>query len=129
MVTDFHFEAHSQSLSILKQWGFPVNPLVLTSVAIDRAVAYHKELEEKRLQLSYEIDGMVIKVDDLAMQRQLGSTSRSPDGPLLTSLNQFKKQPESFQSKFRWGVPGPDTCSEFRAREHRGVTVSRATFQ
>ncbi|MGC8494840.1 MAG: NAD-dependent DNA ligase LigA [Syntrophobacteraceae bacterium] len=72
------FQAHYDLLSRLKGWGLPVNPESRVCKSIGEAVRFFEELIEKREYLPYEIDGVVIKVNDLAAQRQLGEKSRSP---------------------------------------------------
>jgi DNA ligase (NAD+) len=62
----------------LKRAGFPVNPENRTVHGLDEALALCQHWEEHRHDLGYEIDGVVIKVDDLALQRELGATSHAP---------------------------------------------------
>ena len=69
---------HSATLEWLGRAGFPVNPQRELVRGLPEAVAFCRRWEEHRHELDYEIDGVVIKVDDLAMQRQLGATSRAP---------------------------------------------------
>jgi DNA ligase (NAD+) len=72
------FESHFQLLQTLKSWGFPVaEQTELASGAAD-LVAYHRKIGAERNQLPYDIDGVVYKVDSLALQRQLGFVSREP---------------------------------------------------
>jgi DNA ligase (NAD+) len=72
--------ATSQSLTLawLGRAGFPVNPEVHLVHGLDEVVAFCARWEERRHDLDYEIDGVVVKIDDLALQRALGSTSRAP---------------------------------------------------
>ena len=65
-------------LHFLKSAGFPVYPLVRPQIPIGEAIAFYRELAEKRHQLPYDIDGVVIKLDSVPLQQQLGATSRSP---------------------------------------------------
>ncbi|MBZ0217433.1 MAG: NAD-dependent DNA ligase LigA [Fimbriimonadaceae bacterium] len=59
-------------------WGFTVNPLMQRCEAADELVAVHREIEEARATLGYDIDGVVYKVDRLDWQQRLGFVSRSP---------------------------------------------------
>jgi DNA ligase (NAD+) len=68
----------SGSLSRLREAGFPVSPDARTVVGINAAFDRCRELAEHRHDLAYEIDGVVVKVDDLALHARLGSTSRAP---------------------------------------------------
>jgi len=72
------FQTHSQMLESLKDFGFPVNPHIKARITIDRVLSFYKELEILRDNLAYEIDGMVIKVDDTGFQQQLGEKIKSP---------------------------------------------------
>jgi DNA ligase (NAD+) len=69
---------HEATLEWLDRAGFPVNPERKTVQGLDQALEFCRRWEEHRHELDYEIDGVVIKVDDLALQRQLGFTSRAP---------------------------------------------------
>jgi DNA ligase (NAD+) len=71
-------EGHSDTLQWLGRAGFPVNPEVRVVHGLDEALERCRYWEEHRHDLTYEIDGVVIKVDDLALRRQLGSTARAP---------------------------------------------------
>ena len=70
--------SHSEALRSLSDLGFRVNPHVERVADIDAAVAYVRRWETRREALDYEIDGLVIKVDDLALQRALGVVGREP---------------------------------------------------
>ena len=71
-------ESHSESLELLRRLGFPVNPNTRRVEGIDAVIAYTEEWADKRKELDYETDGIVIKVDSLADQAKLGFVSRSP---------------------------------------------------
>lgn len=71
-------DCHSGSLELLRELGFPVNPDISIAEGIEEALDYCRMLGEKRDGIDYEIDGAVIKVDSLALQRELGFTARSP---------------------------------------------------
>lgn len=65
-------------LELIKRAGLPVNPEVAVVHSFDEAFLRCRLVEERRHALGYEIDGVVVKVDDLALQRALGATSRAP---------------------------------------------------
>jgi len=60
------------------EWGFPVNPLIKRCATIEEALAAYHEIESGRARLDYDIDGVVYKVDSLALQERLGLRTRSP---------------------------------------------------
>ena len=70
-------ETHWDYLAALSRWGFPVNPL---ADLLDEAAAagFQQGIAERRAGLDYDIDGVVYKVDDLALQRRLGFVGRAP---------------------------------------------------
>ena len=68
----------SATLARLVGAGFPVSPLAVRVTGIEQVVARCRQLEEDRHSLPYEIDGVVAKVDDLALHGALGATSRAP---------------------------------------------------
>ncbi len=72
------FATHMEVLSYLKEVGFRVNPHIRLFKNIEDAIAYCEEWKEKREELDYEIDGMVIKVNSLRQREMLGFTARSP---------------------------------------------------
>jgi DNA ligase (NAD+) len=72
------FRRHSETLDYLKAAGLPVNPNVRTVGSLDEVFAYCENWLKHRHDLDYEIDGVVVKVDDLAQREELGSTSKSP---------------------------------------------------
>ena len=72
------FASHDESLRWLASLGFPVNPEVRVVGSMDDVAAYCRHWEPRRHELGYEIDGVVVKVDDLAQRSVLGFTSRAP---------------------------------------------------
>ncbi|MFN2484493.1 MAG: NAD-dependent DNA ligase LigA [Candidatus Limnocylindria bacterium] len=70
--------SHSESLDLLRELGFAVNPNSRRLAGIDEVIAYVDEWSERRRELEYETDGIVIKVDALAIQERLGFVARSP---------------------------------------------------
>ena len=106
-----------------------MNPLARTVRGINQAVAIYRELLERREALPYEIDGMVIKVDSFAIQRELGEKSRSPRWAIACKFP--PRQAETvleaiIPSVGRTGVITP--VAQLRPVEISGVTVSRATL-
>jgi DNA ligase (NAD+) len=69
---------HEEMFDLLRELGFPVNPEIRTVETIDDVVRLCLDREQHRHDLPYEIDGVVVKVDDLARRADLGFTSRAP---------------------------------------------------
>ncbi len=71
-------KTHWDFLQHLRAWGFKVNPLVKLCKSPEEAVAFHREIGERRPKLDYEIDGVVYKVNRVDWQERLGFISRAP---------------------------------------------------
>jgi DNA ligase (NAD+) len=85
-----------ESLRRLEALGFPVNPNIRLAPALDDVIAYCREWQERRDELDYEIDGVVVKVNDLAVQERLGSVGRDPRWAIA-----FKFKPREARTKLR----------------------------
>ena len=72
------FVSHHTTLDFLGGLGFPVNPEIKVVDSFEEVVAFCRKWQEHRHELGYEIDGAVVKVDDLSQREQLGFTSRAP---------------------------------------------------
>ncbi len=75
---DYDLHTHKEALDWITSLGFKTNPLTKKCKDINEVIAYIEEMTEKRKDLSYEIDGIVIKVNDLDLQDELGYTAKSP---------------------------------------------------
>ncbi|MCM8767309.1 MAG: NAD-dependent DNA ligase LigA [Candidatus Omnitrophica bacterium] len=71
-------KTHWEVLNFLKDIGFPISPYRKLCKNIEQVIEYCNEWQEKRFSLPYNIDGMVIKVNSLDLQRTLGTTTKSP---------------------------------------------------
>lgn len=71
-------ESHSERLDYLKKLGFKTNPEWKKCETIDEVIEYVEHWENERPNLNYEIDGIVVKVDNLTQQEELGFTAKSP---------------------------------------------------
>ena len=72
------FKTHFELLETLKSWGFPVAAQVERAQGATELIAYHQRMGEARDALPYDIDGVVYKVNSLALQRKLGFVTREP---------------------------------------------------
>ncbi|MCJ7801828.1 MAG: NAD-dependent DNA ligase LigA, partial [Candidatus Marinimicrobia bacterium] len=72
------FATHMEFLEALKKWGIPVNPHINNIFGANEILEYHHDMESKRNDLPYEIDGTVYKVNSFSQQEILGIRSRSP---------------------------------------------------
>lgn len=120
---------HEQSLDVLRKLGFRVNPLIKKVNTIDEAITFCEDLEKKRDTLDYEIDGVVLKVNSFALQRQLGSTIKHPRWAIaykFTAKQATTRLNDIVIQVGRTGTLTPVAVLEPVAVG--GVTVSRATL-
>jgi DNA ligase (NAD+) len=129
IVTDLVLESHWETLHILKGLGFRINPHVRPKISIKEVLEYYGELSEKRHQLPYDIDGMVIKVDSLPMQNSLGSTSRSPRWALAYKFEAVQETTRIAGIEVQVGRTGVLTpVAHLDPVNIGGAMVSRATL-
>ncbi len=116
-------------LKMLPKWGLPVNPLIKIGYGPKFIIKYLNEMEEKRNELPYEIDGIVCKVNNFDLQNQLGNKSRSPRWAIA---GKFKAQQVTTKvvnilpSVGRTGAITP--VAKLNSVEVGGVIVSNATL-
>ncbi len=129
VVTGWAFNGQWEILSCLSRWGFRVNPEARQVLGVQGCVGYYRDWTSKRDKLPYEIDGVVIKVDDLALQQQLGTITRSPRWALAVKFAPIQATTvvrEIIVNVGRTGVLTPVAIME--PVQVGGVTVSRATL-
>lgn len=120
---------HSESLESLARWGFPVHDSWRRCHGLAAVEAYVAEWRERRHALGFETDGVVVKIDDLALRERLGTTSKAPRWAVA-----YKYEPEQAESVVRaivvqvgrTGVLTP--VAEFDPVLVAGSTVRRATL-
>ncbi|WP_203750961.1 NAD-dependent DNA ligase LigA [Catellatospora bangladeshensis] len=92
--TGFEPVSQSDAYAQLKAWGLPTSPRWQVVGSLDEVKAYIAEYQAHRHDLEHDIDGVVVKVDDVAEQQKLGSTSRAPRWAIA-----FKYPPEEVNTK------------------------------
>ncbi len=116
-------------LNKLREWGFPVNPNITLCHGIKEAIAFCESWQERRSGLGYDIDGVVIKVDDLQLQEHLGYVSRSPRWALAYKFPAIEETTEVADILVQVGRTGALTpVAYLKPVQIGGVTVSRATL-
>jgi DNA ligase (NAD+) len=122
-------QTHLQALDLLRRYGFPVNPHIQVCETIDQAIAHCNDWAERRHDLPYETDGMVIKVNDFDQRRRLGATSKAPRWVVA-----FKYEAEQALTKLlkievhvgKTGILTP--VAHLEPVQLAGTTVSRASL-
>ena len=75
---NLNVKTQEEFLKKLKLWGFKTNKLNKIITGIDNLIENHKKIEEQRKEISYDIDGLVYKVNDLNLQNRLGFAANAP---------------------------------------------------
>ena len=128
-VEGLEFPTHHEWLEWLRDHGFRVNPETEVFDTVEEVVAACKAWETRRDRLDFEIDGVVVKVDDLELQRQLGVVGREPRGAIA-----WKFAPTTAlttMQKVAWNVGRTGHMVPFAQLEPvqvSGVTVRQATL-
>ncbi len=120
---------HWDELETLAQWGLPVPTLRRLCASIEDVMATHREMESRRDQLPYEIDGVVVKVNRRDWQSRLGVKSRSPRWAIaykFTPRKEITIVQDIVVSVGRTGTLTP--VALLKPVEVGGVTISRATL-
>ncbi|MHB8769617.1 MAG: NAD-dependent DNA ligase LigA [Syntrophales bacterium] len=123
------FRMQQEVLRTLDVWGFTVNRLIQPAADIDECIRYYDHIREIRDTLPYEIDGIVIKVDEIALQERLGFVARSPRWAIACKFaaDQGQTRVEAIVVQVgRTGVLTP--VAVMTPVRVGGVTVSRATL-
>lgn len=71
-------KTHEEIMASIKKWGLPIRKQALKTSNFNKLIKFFNEIEAKRAQLGYDIDGMVYKINDTELQRRLGAVARSP---------------------------------------------------
>jgi DNA ligase (NAD+) len=125
----WRFSSHWQILQQLADWGLNISPYNRKANGVEEMTAYHQDLLNQRDQLPFEIDGVVIKLDDLAHRSALGARHRSPRWALAWKFKPKEKTTILEQIVVSVGRSGMLTpVALLQPVNVGGVTVSRATL-
>ena len=122
-----NFNSQWEALQLIRDWGFPVNPNIHLAKNLGEVMEFCKKWETERFNLPYEIDGVVIKISDLAQQQELGTVARDPRWAIA-----FKYPPIQVATKLidiRVNIGRTGSVNPWALLEPvniRGVIVSRA---
>lgn len=123
------FQSHWAELEALSSWGLPVPVHRRQCGSIEEVMAYHAEIDAMRENLPYEIDGIVVKVDERRQQERLGSKSRSPRWAIAFKFAPRKEITQIQDIVVSVGRTGTLTpLALLKPVEVGGVTISRATL-
>lgn len=120
---------HLATLATLRNWGLRVNPLAREVRGVEQCLAYYADLSAQRAKLSYEIDGVVYKVNDYASQQALGAVSRAPRWALAHKFPAQEEMTVVQRIEVQVGRTGAITpVARLEPVFVGGVTVSNATL-
>lgn len=121
--------SHIQRLMQFKAWGLPVSNRVKLCTGSDQVVAFYRQVEQDRASLGFDIDGVVIKVDSLDLQEQLGFVARAPRWATAFKFPAQEQITQVREVEFQVGRTGAITpVARLEPVQVAGVIVSNATL-
>ncbi len=129
LVEGVSFKKHSEVLDALGEWGFKTaNPREVVK-GIDGVIRFYREMEKKRDDFEYELDGVVVKVNDLELWEKLGTTARSPRYAIAAKFKPRQRTTRVLDVVYQVGRTGTITpVAVLEPVEVGGVIVSRASL-
>lgn len=123
------FEGHYESIQAAKTWGFKVSEHVKLCHGIEEVLKYIHHWEEKRFKLPFDIDGIVIKVNNYKQQRHLGFTAKSPRWAIAYKYKAEQVSTELLSIVYQVGRTGAITpVANLKPVPLGGTTVKRASL-
>jgi len=120
---------HAAVLHCLRDWGLPANPELAVVPDQNACLEYYQNLSARRDDLPYEIDGIVYKVNDILLQRELGFVSRAPRWAIARKFPAQEEMTTVLDVEFQVGRTGAVTpVARLQPVFVGGVTVSNATL-
>ena len=121
--------SHFKRLQTFKKWGLPISLEATTKTGVKGCIDYYQSILNKRDSLSYEIDGVVYKIDDITIQEQLGFISRAPRWAIAHKFPAQEEQTKLLNVEFQVGRTGAVTpVAILEPVFVSGVTISRASL-
>ena len=128
-VEPFIFKKQSEFLKKINEWGFKTNPYNFLAKNIKEINDQYNKIERIRSNLDYDIDGLVIKIDDLSLQARLGNTSNSPRWAIAYKFSSVKARTKINDIVIQVGRTGALTpVAKVEPVTVGGVVVSNATL-
>ena len=123
------YKRHSEAMAACAEWGLPISDKSAVFNNIDQLMEYINSWAERRNTLPYDIDGMVIKVDDIALQQRLGFTAKSPRWAVAYKFKAEQAEARLLSVEFSVGRTGAVTPVANLTPVHlAGTTVKRASL-
>lgn len=120
---------HSDILYALRAWGFLINREMAVAKNIEECIDYYRKIQQKRMALAYDIDGIVFKVNQREFQEKLGFISRAPRWAIAYKFPAQEEMTQLLDVEFQVGRTGAVTpVARLQPVFVGGVTVSNATL-
>jgi len=128
-VENLNVNSQSDFLKNLKKWGFKINQFNKVIKGVDNLIFNHKNLEEKRKSIDFDIDGIVYKVNNFDLQKRLGFVANAPRWAVAHKFSANSSVSEIINIEIQVGRTGALTpVAKIRPTNIGGVTVSNATL-
>ncbi len=122
-------ETHTQILMQLKKWGFPVSSETKNLDGLKACLDYYTDIQNRRSELTHDIDGVVFKVDSIAQQKALGFVSRAPRWAIAYKFPAAEEMTQLLDIEIQVGRTGALTpVARLSPVNVAGVTVTNATL-
>ena len=129
MMDNLPYQTHYQSLMAAKEWGFNISPHMKVCRNIDEIQDFINDWDEKRRNLPFDIDGIVIKVNSFAQREELGMTAKSPRWAIAYKFKAEQVSTKLLSIDFQVGRHGTITpVANLEPVQLAGTTVKRATL-
>jgi len=126
---DLNIGKHWEMLDYIRSIGLPVSPLSKKVEGSDEMIKYHNNLEQKRDDTPYEIDGSVIKIDDYHLRESLGERARSPRWAIAAKFKSKQAETQILDIVLQVGRTGVITpVAKVKDVEISGAVISSATL-
>ena len=123
------YTSHSESLEAAKEWGFVISPNYKVCHSLDEIFDFIDDWDERRHALPYDIDGIVLKVNDLAVQSELGLTAKSPRWAVAYKFKAEQARSCLLEVTFQVGRTGVVTpVANMEPVQLAGTVVKRASL-
>tara|TARA_B100000767_G_scaffold7841_1_gene7774 strand:- start:1690 stop:3720 length:2031 start_codon:yes stop_codon:yes gene_type:complete len=128
-VEEMHIHTQTDFLKNLKLWGFKINPFNERISGVKNLIHNHKNLEEKRKEIAFDIDGIVYKVNNFKLQKRLGFAANAPRWAIAHKFSANSSISEIIKIEIQIGRTGALTpVAKIKPVNIGGVVVSNATL-
>ncbi|MEG1649105.1 MAG: NAD-dependent DNA ligase LigA [Rikenellaceae bacterium] len=126
---DMPFATHTKSLKAMKEWGFKISTETALFRTIDEVITHIEEWDKRRKSLAYDTDGMVLKINNIAIQRSLGFTAKAPRWAVAYKFKAERALTELLSVDFQVGRTGAITpVANLTPVKLAGTIVKRASL-